>query len=146
MLRSGKENATHRRNDGRGSRLNSAVAHRHSHCLILHALRVQAGTRAIDFANNRQQSGWNGDFSLSIAWLKERGAADDAPLRAKLLKPKWFKKGDEKTRMLKTCKDGNERLRVKTSANQSEESTNAEKMKRARLKSQRLHDENKHSL
>jgi hypothetical protein len=111
----------------------------------LHAITI-AGWRAIDFANNRQQSGWNGDFSLSIAWLKERGAADDAPLRAKLLKPKWFKKGDEKTRMLKTCKDGNERLRVKTSANQSEESTNAEKMKRARLKSQRLHDENKHSL
>ncbi len=111
----------------------------------LHAITV-AGWRAIDFAQNRQQSGWNGDFSLSIAWLRERGAADDAPPRAKLPKPKWFKNGDEKTRMLKTCTDGNELNRVKTSANQSEERKDAEKMLRAKIKRQRLHEENKHTL
>ena len=111
----------------------------------LHAITI-AGWRAIDFAENRQKSGWNGDFSLSIAWLRERGAAGDAPPRAKLPKPKWFKPGDAKTRMIKTCVDGNEKLRVKTSANQDEEHHLAEKKKRAMIKEERLREQNKHTL
>ena len=109
----------------------------------LHAITV-AGWRAIDFANNRKQSGWNGDYSLSIAWLQERGAAGDAPQRAKAPKPKWWEKGDK--RMLKTCKDGNDVLRVKTSAKQGEEARNAEKLKREKIKRWLLHENNKHTL
>ena len=43
MLNLGEENATHRSNDGGQTRFDSPIAHRHSHCFILHALRVQDG-------------------------------------------------------------------------------------------------------
>ena len=44
MFCSSKENASDRRDDGSCPRLDSTVTHRHSYCIIFHALRVQVGT------------------------------------------------------------------------------------------------------
>jgi hypothetical protein len=76
------------------------------------------GWRPIDFANNRRNSGWKGEYDTIVRWLEEQGAGD-VSLIAMREKKKSLKHRDwniGSPRELIPCADGNDGNRQKVSA------------------------------
>ena len=79
------------------------------------------GWRPIDYAINHSNSGWQGNFQKIISWLEKHGAGVNSLIAAvtkkESLKHRWWNSGDEMTRELVPCVDGNDKKRQNVSAN-----------------------------
>ena len=76
------------------------------------------GWRPIDFANNRINSGWKGEYSDIIGWLKLQNAGEDSKQahteEKRRLQPRDWNPGTP--RQLVACPGGNDKNRQKVSA------------------------------
>jgi ankyrin repeat protein len=76
------------------------------------------GWRPIDFANNRINSGWRGEYSDIIGWLKQQNAGEDSKQahteEKRRLQPRDWNPGTP--RQLVACPGGNDKNRQKVSA------------------------------